>query len=59
MNITDDEDDDDDDMADKDDDVSEELASRYPRTFLPMSNAQHTSRGNISFPLVAGQSDCQ
>jgi hypothetical protein len=36
MNITDDEDDDDDDMADKDDDVSEELASRYPRTFLPM-----------------------
>jgi hypothetical protein len=36
MNITDDEDDDDDDMADKDDDVSEELASRYSLTFLPM-----------------------
>jgi hypothetical protein len=34
MNVIDDEDDDD--MAEKDDEVSEELTSRYSRTFLPI-----------------------
>jgi hypothetical protein len=49
MNVIDDEDDDD--MAEKDDEVSEELTSRYSRTFLPIELCMAHSEGVI-FPFI-------